>query len=181
MRWIYVFLITILGIYSVLAQTEKLEFVGKVHFTSDASLEVINAESSAVHGIVDLEKKTFAVSVKINSFKGFNNALQKEHFNENYLESVKYPVSTYVGKLLDTIPVDKEGVFYVRTKGIFTIHGVSQERILKHTVEVTKTNISLSSNFSISLEDYNIAIPKIVHKKIAENIHIDIELNAKKQ
>ncbi|MBK9737192.1 MAG: hypothetical protein IPO92_20475 [Saprospiraceae bacterium] len=60
----------------------------------------------------------------------------KKHFNENYLESDKFPAATYVGKLLDPIDLSKDASYQVRTKGIFTIHGVGSRRILNSSITV---------------------------------------------
>ncbi|MBK9733473.1 MAG: YceI family protein [Saprospiraceae bacterium] len=111
----------------------------------------------------------------MRSFNGFNSALQQEHFNENYLESDKFPTATYVGKLLDPIDLSKDASYQVRTKGIFTIHGVGMERILKHEITIKNKLLLLRSSFIISLEDYNISIPSIVNKKIAEEINVSLE------
>lgn len=72
--------------------TEK----GFISFHSDAPLELISAKCDEMRGRLDIEKKIFAFSVKINAFKGFNNPLQREHFNENYLESNQYPMQVSV-------------------------------------------------------------------------------------
>jgi hypothetical protein len=75
------------------------------------------------------------------------------------------PTITYTGKLLDDISLNKDGKYQVRTKGKFTIRGITKERILNHDVTVTNGQIQIVSSFKILLEDYNITIPKIVHKK----------------
>lgn len=152
---------------------------GSISFTSDAPLELIQAESKSVKGLVDLKKQTFAFSVASSTFNGFNNALQQEHFNENYLESSLYPNSTFRGKFLDPLPVDLQGVHTVRAKGILSIHGVEQERIIQCTLEVNKNSLSLKANFQVLLEDHNIAIPRVVYKKIAEEIQVQTTLQLK--
>jgi len=155
-------------------QTSKVNFSGKVKFLSDAPLEMIKAESNNLTGIVDIAESKFAFSVKLKSFDGFNSALQKEHFHENYMESEKYPTITYSGKLLDKPDISSDGVYEVRSKGNFTIHGITKERILKNKIMVQNGKVSIESLFVILLVDYNITIPRIVHKKIAEEIQISL-------
>jgi hypothetical protein len=148
----------------------------QISFKSDAPLELIQAESKELAGIINTEKYTFAFTIPMNSFDGFNSALQKEHFRENYLETHKFPSATFKGKMIELINFNKEGVYEVRAKGILNIHGVEQERIIKSTVTVGGNKITVVSNFEVMLEDHNIQIPKVVHQKIAEEIFL--ELNA---
>jgi polyisoprenoid-binding protein YceI len=149
-------------------------FKGSVSFVSIAPLETIKANSNELTGIIDFNKNSFAFSFKLTSLKGFNSALQKEHFHENYLESTKYPNISYTGKLIDQIDKSQNGTYIIRTKGKFNIHGVERERILKNTVKVLNGKISITSSFDIMLDDYEISIPKIVNKKIAETISVTI-------
>lgn len=177
------FLIPIAFMYffsSLQGQNKTLSLAGTVKFVSDASLEVIKAESNKLTGIIDITDNKFAFSVKLLTLEGFNSALQKEHFNENYMESTKFPTVTYTGKMLDEIPIQKDGRYQIRTKGKFTIKGITRERILNHDVNITNGKIQIVSNFKILLEDYNISIPKIVHKKIAEEIQISISAKSGK-
>ena len=158
----------------LVAQTSKLNFSGQVNFVSDAPLEMIKAESNKLIGIVDLKEGKFAFSVKLKTFEGFNSALQKEHFHENYMETEKFPAITYAGKLLDLPDISSDCVYEVRSKGNLTIHGITKERILKNKILVHKGKVSLESVFTVLLIDYNVAIPRIVHKKIAEEIQISL-------
>ena len=74
---------------------------GKISFRSDAPLEVIRASSSEMIGLIDIDKKNFSLKVQVHSFQGFNSPLQKEHFNENYMESDKYPEASFKGKIIE--------------------------------------------------------------------------------
>lgn len=179
MRYFFILIVTCY-LSVVYGQNTTLALNGNVKFVSDASLEVIKAESNKLTGIIDVTENKFAFSVKLLTFEGFNSALQKEHFNENYMETTKYPTITYTGKLLDDIPINKDGKYQVRTKGKFTIRGITKERILNHDVTVTNGQIQITSTFKILLEDYNITIPKIVHKKIAEEIQVSISAKSGK-
>ena len=148
---------------------------GIISFHSDAPLEMIRASSKELHGKFDVEKKIFAFRVDINSFSGFNSPLQKEHFNENYLESVKYPVATFSGKIIEDIDFTINGTYSVRAKGNLSIHNVVQERIIKSDLVVKNGLISIKSNFTILLADHNIAIPKVVHEKLASEIKVEVQ------
>ena len=155
---------------------------GIVKFISKAPLEIIKAESKKLSGVLNVEKRTFAFSIPINSFEGFNSPLQKEHFSEDYLESDKIPKAVFKGKIIEEADLGTPGTYTIRAKGIMSIHGVEKEMIIKSKIVTTTAQMTVESSFSISLKDYNINIPKIVNQKIAENIFVDVkmDLNLKK-
>jgi polyisoprenoid-binding protein YceI len=147
---------------------------GSISFTSDGALELIKASSNEVRGIFDVTKKQFAFKIRVSSLNGFNSPLQKEHFDENYLETTKYPFASFEGKIIEDIDLSKDGNVTIRAKGNLLIHGVSQERIIKSIVSVKNNVLSLKSNFSVFLADHNITIPKVVHEKLASEIKVEI-------
>jgi hypothetical protein len=151
---------------------------GTVEFRSDAPLEMIKAKSNELRGLIDFEKETFAFSITINSFKGFNSALQREHFNENYLESERFPRATFAGKLIEKIDISQPAQYHIRAKGKLNIHGVEQERIIPAVLTIQNGRILVNSTFNVVLEDHNIAIPKVVQHKIAETIMVQISAKA---
>ncbi|MCB0376383.1 MAG: YceI family protein, partial [Sinomicrobium sp.] len=124
-------------------QTHYLAENGRMHFKSDAPLELIEATSAELKGVLDTEKGSFAFSVDIPTFQGFNSPLQREHFNENYLESKRYPRATFVGKIIEEVDFFAPGSYEVRAKGVLDVHGVKQERIIKGQLNVTKDGISI--------------------------------------
>lgn len=161
------------GLYEVVS--------GSIHFTSDAPLELIEARSEKLRGLIDPEKKTFAFSIPMSSFEGFNSPLQREHFNENYVESRQYPKATFSGKIIEQIDFEQDGEYSVRTKGELNIHGVERERIIKSDLQVKDGRITIQSRFSVLLEDHEIAIPKIVYQKISEEIVVVLEVEMQRQ
>jgi polyisoprenoid-binding protein YceI len=176
-------LITMCLVFGFTTNNSKLLYKsveGKVQFKSDAPLEIIEAKSTSLRGIIDVDKRTFAFTIPIRSFEGFNSPLQKEHFNENYLESTKYPNATFAGKIIEKIDFLNDGTYTIRAKGKLTIHGVEQERILKSKIVVKGDRFTLLSYFTIILEEYDISVPKIVYQKIAEEIHVQVEASFEK-
>ncbi|MGG9962019.1 YceI family protein [Ferruginibacter sp. SUN106] len=168
----------LLPLFLLLAFSPQQDFkvsTGSIAFRSDASLELIKAQSNELKGLFLADKKQFAFIVNIKSFKGFNSPLQQEHFNENYLETNKYPTASFEGKIIEDVDVSKDGVYAVRAKGNLSIHGVVQERIIKSELTVKDGNISIKSNFTVLLADHNIPIPKVVHEKLASEIKVDIK------
>ena len=148
---------------------------GSVFFRSDAPLELIEAKSTKLKGLLDPAKQTFAFTVASETFEGFNSDLQREHFNENYLESQKYPKSSFTGKIIEKVDLSKDGEYVVRAKGKLTIHGIEQERIIRSTIKVKNGNVTIHSAFTVLLQEHNITIPRVVHQKIAEEIKVEIE------
>ncbi len=147
---------------------------GKVSFKSDAPLEVISAKSPRLRGAIDTAKQTFAWSVDVRSFEGFNSPLQREHFNENYMESKHYPKASFTGKIIEDVDFSKNGTYSVRAKGLLNIHGVEQERIIKSQIEINGGKLRVHATFSVPLTDHNITIPKVVYQKIAEEITVTV-------
>lgn len=145
-----------------------------ITFVSEAPLELIKANNKSVTGVIDLSKQQLLIYVKNDGFKGFNSPLQQEHFFENYLEIHKYPKSTFSAKFIEVFNPEKNGVYLVRAKGMLDIHGHKKERIIKVEIEVKGNEITFESNFSILLEDHDIAIPRIVYQKIAEEIQVKV-------
>jgi polyisoprenoid-binding protein YceI len=148
---------------------------GKISFQSKAALEVIRAKSGTLRGAIDPSNQTFAWSVDVRSFEGFNSPLQREHFNENYLESDRYPRLSFTGKIIEDVDFQKDGKYVVRAKGKLSAHGVEQERIIRSDLEVQGNRLRVRTTFSVPLADHNINIPHIVHQKIAEEVQVTIE------
>ena len=147
---------------------------GIVALKSIAALELIAAKSNKLRGLIDTENQTFAWSVDIKSFEGFNSPLQREHFNENYMESVRFPKASFTGKIIEKIDFEAPGVQSVRAKGKLTLHGIEQERIIKSQLEFKSGKIYITSIFTVPVAEHNIEIPKIVHQKIAEEIQVTV-------
>jgi hypothetical protein len=147
---------------------------GRIDFKSEAPLEIIKASSNDLIGLLDISKKNFSFKVIIHSFQGFNSPLQKEHFNENYLESDKYPDASFKGKIIEDADFSVDGIYQLRAKGILTIHNVPQERIIKSDVTVKNNIITVRSNFTVLLSDHNIPVPKVVNQKLANEIKVEV-------
>jgi len=148
---------------------------GTIHFHSDAPHELIRASSDRLKCALDVPKKQFAFRISIASFMGFNSPLQREHFNENYMESEHYPEATYSGKVIEDVDLSKDGEYDVRAKGKLNIHGMQQERIIKGHVSTRNGKITLHADFMVALADHNIKIPRVVYDKLAPNISVTVD------
>jgi hypothetical protein len=149
---------------------------GEIRFESNAELEVIRASSNQLKGIVDASTSQFAFRVSIVSFQGFNSSLQRDHFNENYLETEKYPNASFTGKIIEQVDWSVNGTYDVRAKGDLEIHGQKQTRIIKSKLTIRNGSLDVESVFVVPLTDHNISIPRIVNQKIATEIEIRIKV-----
>lgn len=150
---------------------------GHIKFYSDTPAEKIEAHNKQVNSALDTETGDFVFKILMKSFE-FEKALMQEHFNENYVESHKYPNATFLGKItnLDEIDFTKEGTYNAYVKGKLSIHGVSREIEHEGTFTVNDSKIRGYSVFNILLENYDIKIPNAVITNIAESIEITVDV-----
>lgn len=148
---------------------------GKVSFFSEAPIENISAINEDVSAIVDSQTGGFAFRLKIDDFT-FPNSLMQEHFNESYLESEKYPLSTFTGVIDNFSNLDLSTKQNLKVYGNLSMHGISKDAQMKATAQMIKDELHISSTFDVNLEDYDINIPKIMMYKIAEVIQVVVDM-----
>lgn len=144
---------------------------GQTSFFSETPMENIQAENTKVVSMIDPATGVIAVKMTIRDFE-FPNKLMQEHFNENYLESEKYPTAVFSGKILGDVDYDKDGTYPVTGQGNMIIHGVKKEISLKGTLNISGDQLNLKAEYLIKPEDYRIEIPSLVITKIAEEISV---------
>lgn len=151
---------------------------GKISFSSEAPLERIEANNHKATSVLDMETGKLEFAVLIKAFQ-FEKALMQEHFNENYMESSKFPKSIFKGEIvnLSDVNLSKDGTYKVNVKGQLTIHGVTNEVEAPGTITVSNGEISATSNFDVAVADYEIEIPSVVREKIAKTVQISVDLN----
>jgi polyisoprenoid-binding protein YceI len=155
--------------------------VGRIHFLSEAPLEKIEATNHNALVIFDASTGKLECSVLIKGFQ-FEKALMQDHFNENYMESHKYPKGIFKGSVLnmDEVNLNKDGTFPVNVKGDLTLHGVTNPFILVGQIVVKAGKISASSAFDILLDDYNIQIPKVVKENVSKTVKVTVAADLQK-
>ena len=154
---------------------------GEISFHSHTFLEDIDAVNQKVSAVIDPVRKNIAFSLRMKGFE-FKRKLMQEHFNENYVESDKYPGSTFSGSFTGDFNKDKEGVYPVRVKGKLTMHGVTKTIEEPGKLSVKNGSIFGVASFKLNPSEYNIDIPFIVRDKIEKEntIEINIEFKQKK-
>ncbi|MCX6194790.1 MAG: YceI family protein [Cytophagales bacterium] len=153
---------------------------GEVSFFSKTPMEDIDAVNKSVSSIINTATNEVAVQMRITNFV-FPNKLMQEHFNENYLESEKFPSATFKGKIKETVDLTVAGTYPITASGTATIHGVTRPIDLKGTIISTGTGLALTCAFEVKLVDYKVDIPKIVFAKIAEVIKVSSKINYTKK
>ncbi len=151
---------------------------GKVKFdaTATSSPEKIDALSNSATAVLDASNGNFQWAILIKGFQ-FEKSLMQEHFNENYLESGKFPKATFVGKItnLSAVNLSKDGTYNAVVSGQMTMHGVTKDITTNGALTVSGGNIRVNAGFNLGLADYNISIPSLVSDKIAKEAKILVE------
>ncbi len=150
---------------------------GMIRFYSDTQLEKIEAVNRQVNTALLTQTGDFVFKVLMKSFN-FEKAMMQEHFNENYLESDKYPEATFLGKItnIKDINFTKEGLYPAIVEGKLTIHGQTQLVKQNGTLEIKNDAITARTKFNILLSDYKISIPNTLVNNISKSIEITVEV-----
>lgn len=153
---------------------------GHISFFSEAPLENIEAENKQVSSVFNTENGDLVFNVLMKAFI-FEKALMQEHFNEKYVESDKYPKSTFKGRIADfnEIDINSKEIQKVVVKGTLTMHGTSNEVEAEGTLQFDGEKIIAKSEFNVLLSDYKIKIPSVVKDNISNNILISLNMNYK--
>lgn len=146
-----------------------------ISFFSASPLENIEAENKAAKPIINTANGDIQIKIAMSAFV-FDKPLMQEHFNENYVETEKYPYTIFKGKINETIDWTKDGEHKVTVTGTLSMHGVDKERTLEGTVSVKGTEITIATKFNIHIADHNIKVPSLYIKNIAEDV--EVKLNA---
>ena len=138
------------------AQKSYITRNGKISFLAidDDDIKAVNNEVTS--RLSANGQLTFSLLVK--GFK-FDLAEMQEHFNDNYMESTKYPRAEFKGNIsnIKNVNIAKDGVYPVTVSGDLTMHGVTQKINSKGTVTVKGRKISAESKFSLTLEQFKIS------------------------
>jgi len=152
--------------------TTRTGFIG---FYSKTPLEDIRAENNQVFAAIDPGKKNIAFSLLLRGFV-FTKELMQEHFNENYVESDKYPKAVFSGSFAGDVNLSKDGVYKVMVKGNLTLHNTAHPLETPATIEVKGGKLLGQAEFKVKPEDHNISIPSLVRDKIAQEMRVNVKI-----
>ncbi len=158
------------------AQDRYLTRNARVYFLSDAPLEKLEGINNQGTSVFEPASGKFEFMVLVKAFE-FKQALLEEHFNENYMESTKYPKANFKGTIVDPskLDVSKDGTYPVKVKGVLTLHGVSKEIENDATFEVKGGKVIGKALMNVACADYNIEIPALVKDKVAKVVKVTID------
>ena len=179
MKSILVLLAFILLSFSPIGE-KKITKTGNITFEASVpSFEEVKAKNETVTCILNTENGEIAALALMKGFR-FKVALMEEHFNENYIESSKYPKATFKGKI-EKFDVSKlssaEQKFNI--KGKLELHGKTKDLNIIGKIKKNGETINLVSNFSVNVDDFDIEIPSVVSKKLSKQVNITLDFDLK--
>lgn len=145
----------------------------KIMFVSYAPEEDVVGFTKTCNGNVNFKDSTFSVEVPIQEFFLFKSKLKKE-FNDTYLESEKYPLANFSGKLKGNFPTDSIGHYTIMTDGTMKIHGQSVGRKIACQISYDGTKYFFRSTFKIAVSDFGISIPEEYSDYVAETVDVEV-------
>jgi hypothetical protein len=172
------FVAFILGSTNALFAQNYMTRTGKISFnaTSPKSPEKIEAVNNEVASILNSKTGDFVFQLPVKSFK-FERELMQQHFNENYMESDKFPKSEFKGKIsnLADANLGKDGTYNVTVAGKLSIHGVTNDVSVPGTITVKGKDVTAKAKFTIKMADYKITVPTVVADKVSKEASITID------
>lgn len=174
MKKVFLFSLILLSLQAV-GQRYKTNS-SHIRFFSSAPMEDIEAVNESATSIIDVETDAMVIVIPVKSFE-FEKKLMEEHFNENYLESEKFPKATFKGKIVDWSK--EKGVSKARAEGTLELHGVTNDISIEGEIDYSDEGIKISTVFPIKLKDFKIKIPKAVFYNIAEEVEVTANLEYK--
>lgn len=178
MKQFILFISLTLITFSISAQDKYFTKTGKIHFdaTTPKSPESIEGVNKSSICVLDTKTGNIQFSLLMKGFE-FERALMQEHFNENYVESNKFPKTEFKGVITNNAAVNysKDGVYPVKVKGSMMIHGVTKEVTADGKLTIKGGKISATADFGVVLADYKVTIPQLVADKVATTAKISID------
>ena len=181
-RTISICLFLIIGASASLFSQVYKQTEGNVRFFSEATIEDIEAQNDKALCRMRASDSSIVVMITNSAFH-FEKPLMEEHFNENYMESEKYPHSIFKGKVISGMDFTKDGEYQVTVKGTLTIHGVEKEREFTGTITKKGDDLTLHTVFEVTVADHGIEVPSLYIENIAEVVEVtaDFKLTLSKK
>jgi hypothetical protein len=158
---------------SLIAQDKFFTKSGSISFVSKGVIETITANHRSVTCVLDSKTGALQFAVLMKGFE-FKKALMQEHFNENYVESDKFPKAEFRGQIVNNgdIAYTKDGVYNAHVKGKLTMHGQTKDVDADGKITVKSGKLVAVSQFDILMSDYNIKIPGPVKENMSNAVTI---------
>ncbi len=162
-------------VVNVISGQKYFTKTGHISFYSDTPLEKIEGHNKSSNCVLDVATGKLEVATLVKGFQ-FEKALMQEHFNENYMESDKFPKAVFKGQIdnYSKLDISKNGKVTVKVSGDLTMHGVTKKVTTDAVVSINSGKIIADANFNVLLADFNIKIPALVKDQIAKSLKIKV-------
>jgi polyisoprenoid-binding protein YceI len=173
MKTLFLIALSLFSASRVMAQGKFFTKSGTISFNAGTAVEDVDAVNKSATSVFDAGTGQIEFAVLMKGFE-FKRALMQEHFNENYVESEKYPKAVFKGSIqnISEVSFSKEGTYPATVVGIMDIHGVKKEITVPGVFVVAKGAVSATADFIVALEDYHISIPGAVADKISPTVKV---------
>ncbi len=173
MRMLSVIALMLMSCTGLTAQNLYKSDSSMVKFASNTLIASFEASNSLGRSVLNIERKEVIFKIPIAGF-GFDIPLMKEHFNENYMDSEKFPYASFKGKFSDSLDLAKDTIYRVKATGVMKMHGLDHAGVYSGTLECKDGVASLSSEFTVQLKDHRIKVPSVVYEEIAQEIAVTV-------
>ena len=153
---------------------------GNISFFQETSVEDIDGRSTRLLSVVNTENNMIVYKVDMVSFQ-FEKSLMQDHFNENYVESGKYPSAIYKGVINEKIDWTKDGSYEITSTGDLTMHGVTKRITEKGKLIIKNGEITITNFYTIKFTDYKVEIPSLLIKQLSDTVEVTINCTYVKQ
>ena len=176
MRQVFFLLLFVLININISNAQKYFTKTGVTSFYSDTPIEKIEAQNKSSNCVFDISSGKIEFGVLVKGFQ-FEKALMQEHFNENYMESNKFPKATFKGQIDNYSKIDpsKNGKTTVKVSGDLTIHGMTKKITTDAAINIVNGKIDTDAQFNVLLADYNISVPALVKDQIAKSVKIKVD------
>jgi len=169
-------LLLYLSVLTIYAQEKLTSSKSVIQFEASVPLfEEVKAQNNEVKCVLIPHKSQITFVAFIDKFE-FKRSLMKAHFNNNYIESHRYPKAVFKGNiekfdLKDINEIEKEYLI----NGKMEIHGESKKISVTAKIMKTVNGIQITSDFILNADDFKIEIPTIVIAKVSKYVTTHIE------
>ena len=170
-------LLLILGVLALGASTSFSQVIvcknGNISFFQETPVEDIDGRSTKLVSVIDTKTNIIAYKVEMTTFI-FEKSLMQDHFNENYVESGKYPFTIFKGQINEKIDWTKDGTYPITATGMLTMHGVTKTITEKGTLNIRNGEVTIHNMFTIKFTDYGVEIPSLLIKQLSDAVEVTI-------
>jgi hypothetical protein len=168
--------VLILMSHFAIAQDKILTKTGQITFEASVpSFEEVKATNKLSACVLNTKTGDIASVAMIKSFK-FKSSLMQEHFNENYIESDKYPKAIFKGKIenfdISKLTAQKQEF---TINGTIDLHGKSKNISVIAKISKNENITNIVSTFTLNTDDFNIDLPFLISSKVSKKVQVNLD------